>query len=213
MNRYRDNLSFTLVEMLTVVAIIAVLIGLLFPAYNYAKNQAKKAVARQDMSNLKAALLSYRSEYGYFPQTTSWTEMGTMLNANLHPATSVAAASGSFASNNNPRAIRFMEFKTNSFNTAGAFVDPWGTPYILLSDHGGTSLGYATWIDRSQNNNASAGPEDGMLNHPDFMAVAGSNLHLQVAIFSAGPDRVNQYTVVADPNPEVNGDDIYSWRE
>ena len=61
--------AFTLVELLTVIAIIAILMGLLFPALQIAKNQAYKVRAKTDVVNTVAAVKQYYTEYGKYPLT------------------------------------------------------------------------------------------------------------------------------------------------
>jgi type II secretory pathway pseudopilin PulG len=196
--------SFTLIELMTVMAIILVLVGLLLPALNFARTQAKKHLVRTDVSNMTTALKSFRTEYGYWPDTTSWGELSTALNGNIHPYSGAGAASGSFASNNNPKAIRFLEFKTNQVNAAGQVLDPWGTPYIVMLDHGGTALERGGWEDRSQTlyGNGSPAPEDGMVNWPNTTA---SNIQSQVAIYSCGQNKVD------NGGDNILYDDILSW--
>lgn len=190
---------FTLIELVTVMAIILLLVGLLLPALNFAKTQARKHVARQDISSLYSALLAFRQEYGYFPQTTSWTELGTMLNGNYHPYTGAGAASGSWASNNNPKAIRFMEFKTNQVSSTGQFIDPWQMPYLVLMDNGAGAVEKVGWTDAS-----ASGAEDGMVSHP---RTSTTNLQTQVAIYSTGSNKQDD---LAD---QTYFDDISSWNE
>ena len=187
--------SFTLIELMVVMAIIALMAGALLPALRFARDATKKHVARTDMSNLGTALKAFHLEYGYWPQTTSWTEMGTMLNANNHPYTGMPAAAG-WASNNNPRAIQFMEFKTtNQIDVAGALLDPWGSPYIVLSDHGGPALGKAGWSDTL--------PEDGKVTMPG----GGTEIQAQVAIYSVGIDKTD------NNGNNTTEDDLPSWME
>jgi prepilin-type N-terminal cleavage/methylation domain-containing protein len=59
--------GFTLIELLVVIVIIAVLMGMLIPAVMRAKVRARIATARADMSNIKAAILSYQTDYSRFP--------------------------------------------------------------------------------------------------------------------------------------------------
>ena len=194
-----------MIELMVVMAILAMMIGILLPAFRFARNAAKRHNARADISNLSSALKAFRMEYGYWPQTTSWAEMSTMLNANINPFTGLGAAVGSWASNNNPKAVQFMEFKTNLVSAAGEFIDPWGSPYIVMTDHGGTALGKATWSDISQPppGGGSSGPEDGMVRMPS----AASNIQAQVAIYSIGSDKIDQ------SGSTSTNDDIPSWME
>ena len=59
--------AFTLIELLTVIAIIAVLMGLLFPAISGAKEQARRADAKSSILNIVNACKMYETDYGKFP--------------------------------------------------------------------------------------------------------------------------------------------------
>jgi len=59
--------GFTLIEMLVVIAIIAILAGILLPTLSYAKTVAKKRVAKAEMSSLAAAIHQYEAEYNRMP--------------------------------------------------------------------------------------------------------------------------------------------------
>src|SRR5438552_3035429 len=63
--------AFTLVELLTVIAIIAILMGLLFPAIGIVKEQARKVQAKTDITNIVAAVKQYYTEYGKYPQVAN----------------------------------------------------------------------------------------------------------------------------------------------
>ena len=59
--------AFTLIELLTVIAIIAILMGLLFPALSAAKEQARRTAAGNTVRNIVNACKSYQTDYGKFP--------------------------------------------------------------------------------------------------------------------------------------------------
>lgn len=59
--------AFTLIELLTVIAIIAILMGLLFPVLSSAKNQARRQAAAVAVRNIVSACKSYQNDYGKFP--------------------------------------------------------------------------------------------------------------------------------------------------
>ena len=73
--RRKQASAFTLIELLTVIAIIAVLMGLLFPAVNAVKDSARKTQAKNDLVNIVNAVKAYYTEYGKYPLTS--TEQGT----------------------------------------------------------------------------------------------------------------------------------------
>ena len=64
--------SFTLVELLAVIAIIAILAALLLPALRQARNQAKNAACLSNLRQLGIAACTYAGDYdGRFPQRYS----------------------------------------------------------------------------------------------------------------------------------------------
>ncbi len=63
----RRSAAFTLIELLTVIAIIAILMSILFPAIGIVKDQANRTRARNDVVNIVAAVKQYNVEYGKYP--------------------------------------------------------------------------------------------------------------------------------------------------
>ena len=58
----RGRRAFTLLEMLIVIGIIVVLLGLLLPAVNRAREQGRRAVCAANLRNLGGAMLKYATE-------------------------------------------------------------------------------------------------------------------------------------------------------
>ncbi len=57
----KGRCGFTLVELLVVIAIIGMLMALLLPAVNNAREQGRRAVCLNNMKNLSTALRSYEA--------------------------------------------------------------------------------------------------------------------------------------------------------
>lgn len=124
--------AFTLIELLIVIAIIGILMALLFPAVNGAIDAARKAQAKNDVTQIATAVVAYETEYGKLPDIGG--EKGNVDGDLVKTLTAERT-------NNNPRKIVFIEigqWKKNSksgTNDSGAFLDAWGNPYKIAIDH------------------------------------------------------------------------------
>ena len=73
--------SFTLVEMLTVIAIIAILIGLTLSAFSGLMNQSARSRARAEVAAISSQLESYKSDNGAYPQASFFSSTNTYNTA------------------------------------------------------------------------------------------------------------------------------------
>ena len=59
LQRPRHANAFTLIELLVVIGIIAILVGLLFPAFKAVQNQARQTQAKNDLTQIVNAVNAY----------------------------------------------------------------------------------------------------------------------------------------------------------
>jgi prepilin-type N-terminal cleavage/methylation domain-containing protein len=63
----RRKLGLTLIELLTVIAIMALLVGLLVPAVNVVRDTAKEARQKAQFAAIQMALAAFKNDYGDYP--------------------------------------------------------------------------------------------------------------------------------------------------
>ena len=123
--------GFTVIELLVVIAIIAILMTLLFPAVQSALDAAKKAQAKNDVTQIATAVVAFDTEYGRLPSTNAAPEE---LNFGAAPYNALIASNDIL----NPRKIVFLEvvsYKRGKGGISnGIFVDPWANSYYVGVD-------------------------------------------------------------------------------
>ncbi len=214
--------AFTLVELLTVIAIIAILMGLLFPAIGVVKDQARKAEAKTACMNIVAAVKAYNTEYGKYPNAkgAGTPPEGDVIvgdktvgkadedNAELFNILRAKPIGTNLNHALNPRRIVFFEGKSVSNADApkggfadtagkgvlGAFYDPWGAQYCVVID-----ANYDNVLDK--------------IPHSDFMG-ATKGPQTGCAVYSLGKDGLlgSKDTGDAYKRASSTSDDIISWQ-
>jgi prepilin-type N-terminal cleavage/methylation domain-containing protein len=146
--------SFTLIELLTVMAIISVLMALTFAAISALWSRANRSRASSEIQAMSAALEGYKTDNGIYPPSD-----GTVLLTNTYAAydgTSVAyqtnsqllyqALSGqtNYADTHVSGVKTYMTFKTIQLGNFAAAAGTTGTNATYIRDPWGYSYGYST---------------------------------------------------------------------
>jgi len=129
--------GFTLVELLVVMAIIAILASVILFGGGGAIRAAKRAKAANMATQLQTAALGYYTEYSIYPDDTTafpagtdyvikdndaanWKNLLVALCGNINPATGVAATS----TVSNTRGIPFLSLKTTEVDANVGPLNP-----------------------------------------------------------------------------------------
>lgn len=87
----RSRSGFTLVELLTVIAVIGILAAILIPTTSSARTAARKAKTRGQFAQWGAAIEAFRQEYGYYPTFETSGAGLNKVNGNTAGGTNLTA--------------------------------------------------------------------------------------------------------------------------
>jgi type II secretory pathway pseudopilin PulG len=194
--------------LLVVIAIIAILVGLLFPAFRAVQDQAKRTQAKNDLTQIVNAVNAFYTEYGKYP-TSATTDAaatygpgGSSTNDALFnelqgcPTTGTLPATCSGYSTLNTRQIVFIsppavkspsqpKSGIGTSTGKGQFFDQWGTAYDVKLDGN-----YDNQLTNPYTADTGAGP---------------ATLSIGVTAWSLGKDQ-------AQGTNFNNSDDVISWQ-
>lgn len=133
--------NFTLVELLTVIAIISILAGLSMGGIAMARKKAHETAAKNECASIKAALLMYKQNNTTFKKLSvldsveEKTDGGckyyyfTTDNEHVMKALAGEPMDGDRAAN--PRKIKYLDQRTKG-TEPWQWLDPWNNPYHVL---------------------------------------------------------------------------------
>lgn len=86
-----SHAAFTLIELLTVIAIIGILAAILIPTTSSARVAANKGRTRAQFAQWATAIEAFRQEYGYYPTFESTGAGANKVNGNTAAGTNLTA--------------------------------------------------------------------------------------------------------------------------
>lgn len=208
-SRARATAGFTLVELLTVLAILGILAAILVPVVGHAQESARRAKVKTQFAQWVAALEGFRAEYGYYPNFAVSTSSPTPAASRINEVPGLffqtltgrsetgAAPDLARATTANPRRIAFLTFSAAELGagTPPPICDEFGnTDIVLLLDRDGDGIIPAPAVPP-----AVVSAQAGRTLTPPADAFPAGGLRASVAFYSAGAGR--------------DADSIvYSWR-
>lgn len=132
-----------MIELLTVIAIIALVAAILLPALGRARQQAWETTARTIIASLEGALANYVTDYGDYPRDdkAAGAGSGTVMSC-VNLITRLEDSDGK----NNGKV--YATFRDEDKDSNGNLLDPWGESYCYRYTSGtvqGVGMKFNIW--------------------------------------------------------------------
>ena len=144
LNLSRPTRGFTLIELLVVIAIIGVLIALLLPAVQQAREAARRTQCKNNLKQLGLATYNYESTYGRLPSCGRGMNFN-VINLQAFPVSTFTLLLPYADQGNVYNRFSFSYHYTNSANSSNASAAKTTIPAFLCPSNSYTqpdSLGY-----------------------------------------------------------------------
>ena len=187
--------AFTLIELVVVIAIIAVLVGLAFPVFQGVLDRAKKMQAKNDLTQIVTAVNAFYTEYGRYPIDSTITTDAAATFGGGSTGKPVLDELRAKSQTINTRQIVFISPPEDTAQASpkgkvgsdAQFHDPWGTAYGFELD-----ANYDNQVTNPYGNSGGAGAD------PIRQGVIAWSLGKDLTLGKGG-----SYT---------NSDDVISWQ-
>jgi len=194
----RHRRAFTLIELLTVIAIIGILAAILIPTVSSVRVSANKAKTKVQFNQWAAAIESFRSEYGYYPDFDSSNLVNPAGQSSTtsadHRFHDILAAkkrdgssldSGTAAVLQNRKRIVFFSFGEGDLTDGRE-----GSANLIQDAFGNTEI--AVLVDKNldgriDDNDYASIPTVGGIK-PTIADIPSEGLRLKVAFYAPAPD-------------------------
>ncbi|MFP4351709.1 MAG: type II secretion system protein [Puniceicoccaceae bacterium] len=132
----RNRYAFTLVELLTVIAVIAILAAITFGISAGVYERQSRTRAEAELSALASALEAYRAQHGSYPVAdgTDWDGENAeilyqALTGQIDPKGDEPETKKVFIDISKFELKDETDKDEDTFSDDNAFLDPWGLPY------------------------------------------------------------------------------------
>jgi type II secretory pathway pseudopilin PulG len=192
--------QFTLVELIIVMVIIFMLMSIIMSVIIESKGTAVKQDTAVKMKNLESAIKDFKSEYGVFPYSDKVSNADISIETNGYRYWTTSYTGSMTVDNkityqdlidtlngNNSRNLCFLQVNKN-----GMYKDYWDEDFFVAINLNQDNLGIAEKVI-------------------DSNATDGAFINMDVAIWSAGRDGLNNFNSPVSAIGD-NNDNLYSWR-